>query len=109
MPYTSDGAPYVGASDTSKAAAKSLAGKLGRLEHMVLEHIKAQGVRGATDDEIECALQLRHQTASARRRTLVIKGLVVESGRERKTRSGRWASVWAAAEPVQLALPLKEE
>jgi hypothetical protein len=72
-------------------------GKLYRLEQQVFDHIKSCGERGATDDEIEQALQLRHQTASARRRTLVLKGCVVDSERERRTRSRRWASVWIVA------------
>ena len=49
---------------------------------------------GATDDELERLLQLRHQTVSARRRELVLLGKVVDSGRTRKTRSGCKAKVW---------------
>lgn len=54
----------------------------------------AERPSGATDDEIEAALGLKHQTASAARRGLVIAGLVRDSGHVRKTRSGRKATVW---------------
>ena len=108
MPYTPEGAPFVGAPDnTSGRAARSLDGsKLDRLETEVFNFLKKRGTKGATDDEIERHLNMRHQTASARRRTLVLKGRVSDSERERRTRSGRWATVWVVAElGKQLALP----
>ena len=52
------------------------------------------GEEGATDDEIEAQLRLLHQTASSQRRALVKKGITVNSGRTRLTRSGRKATVW---------------
>ena len=52
------------------------------------------GSEGFTDDELEVRLELLHQTASARRRALVQKGLLVDSGETRPTRSGRQATVW---------------
>ena len=51
-------------------------------------------MEGFTDDELEVRLALLHQTASARRRALVQKGLIVDSGETRPTRSGRKATVW---------------
>lgn len=67
---------------------------LGRLEGLVLESIRARGVEGATDDEVEGATGLTHQCASARRRALVLKGLVRDSGQRRATRQRRRAIVW---------------
>lgn len=64
----------------------------------VLEFLRARGERGATDDEIERALTLSHQSASARRRELVIMDLAYDSGHRRRTRSGRTATVWRAAD-----------
>jgi DNA adenine methylase len=58
---------------------------------------------GATCDEVEEALDLRHQTASARVNELCSDGKIVDSGERRKTRSGRAAIVWResdALEPV---------
>jgi len=66
------------------------------VREIVLEFIRRRNGRGATDDEIEKALGLRHQTVSARRRELVLDGKVSASGEERKTRSGRLATVWCA-------------
>jgi len=91
----SDTAPYVVGSDTSEEAAESLSPQLlNRLESIVLRCIRMAGLRGATDDEIEVACGLRHQTASARRRELVKRGLVGDSTSRRFTRSGRRATVW---------------
>lgn len=88
--------PYVPGSNTSLAAAASQSGKAEVDEARVLDHIRACGPLGATDDEIEVALHLLHQTASARRRGLVLKDFVVDSGRVRLTRSKRFATVWIA-------------
>lgn len=82
-------------SKTSKAAAESMKEKAPTLRAKVLDFIKKQRWRGATDDEIEVALDMRHQTASARRRELVLAGLVRATDMKRKTRSGRSATVWA--------------
>lgn len=79
--------------DTSLAAARQIVPDLARLEAVVLADI-AGCINGATDYEIELHTGLRHQTASARRRGLVLKGLVEDSGLRRNTDSGRAAVVW---------------
>jgi hypothetical protein len=89
-----DGLPPHVDSDTSEEAAERIASETGRLQAMVLDEVRRSGGHGRTDDELEVALGLRHQTASARRRELVLKGLVEDSGRRRATRSGRKATVW---------------
>jgi hypothetical protein len=63
---------------------------------MALVYTQLQRVRefGATDDEMEEALGRVHQTVSARRRDLVLYGLVKNSGRTRLTRNNRHAIVW---------------
>tara|TARA_Y100000034_G_C6891619_1_gene410285 strand:+ start:1276 stop:1596 length:321 start_codon:yes stop_codon:yes gene_type:complete len=78
---------------------------LGSLRAQVHAHIKACQSNGATDDEIEVALDLRHQTASARRRELVQLGFVVDSGVRRPTRSGRKAKVWVTTPPPEREAP----
>jgi transcription initiation factor IIE alpha subunit len=85
---------YVAGSDTSAAAAESIAPHCGRLQAAVLKHIRSCGDQGATDDEIEAALGLRHQTSAPRRYELVLKSLILGSERRRRTRSGRLATVW---------------
>ena len=90
-------APYVPGSETSIEAAHSIVPSLQRLERRVLGVIEERGDLGATDDEIEVITGLAHQTASARRRALVLRGLVADSGLRRPTRSGRRATVWLRA------------
>ncbi len=85
--------PFVRGSDTSYEAAASMEEASGRYELMVLNLIK---IRPRTCDECETALNAKHQNLSARIRTLVLKGLVIDSGQRRKTRSGRNAIVWSA-------------
>lgn len=85
--------PFVRGSDTSEAAADSVAGETGSKRREILGLIR-EAPNGMTDDEAEERTGWRHQTVSARRRELVLLGLVVDSGRRRKTRSGRAATVW---------------
>lgn len=90
--------PHVAGSDTSRAAAESMEPHAGTLEAKVLIAIRAAGDEGHTDDELEQVLGLSHQTTSARRRALVIRCLVKDSGERRPTRSGRGATVWIRAD-----------
>jgi hypothetical protein len=94
---------------TSKEAAECIAGIAGTLRGKVYALIAASGEYGMTDDEIETVSGLIHQTASARRRELVDKlHLIVDSGRVRKTRSGRNATVWIVV-PKGSTEPPKQE
>ena len=79
---------------TSLEAARAIEPHLERLEAVVLDAIRTGG--GLCDHEVEAVTGLRHQTASARRRALVLRGLVRDSGRTRRTDSGRRAIVWEA-------------
>lgn len=88
------GVPYVRGSDTSYAAAREGRKKLLTDEAKVLAFITSRGTTGATDDEIEVALGLLHQNASARRRQLEKDGLVVHTSQRRPTRHGRQAGVY---------------
>jgi len=92
-------APHVATSETSEAAASSISSARPTLQDAVRTYIKSCGTFGATDQQIENALELRHQTASPRRRELVLLGEVVDSGQTRKTDSGRNAVVWVWVEP----------
>jgi hypothetical protein len=90
-------APFVVGSDTSEAAA---AGDKSRQRRRVLRALREAGDQGLTDDEGEARLRLSHQAYSARRRGLVIDNLAEDSGRRRKTRHGRSATVWVARAPA---------
>jgi predicted transcriptional regulator len=88
--------PYVRGSDTSRAAADSMAPHVSAIESDVLAYVKRKHGYGSTCDEIEYAMGLAHQTASARLKGLADKGLIRDSGARRKTRSGRAARVYVA-------------
>lgn len=64
----------------------------------MLTYITGERFHGATDDEIEVALGLIHQNASARRRSLELKGKIVKTDRARQTRHHRWAAVYRCQE-----------
>jgi hypothetical protein len=81
---------------TSEVAADRIAGYAGTLRERVYAFIASRGADGATDDEGEAALGIKCQTYTPRRGELVLLGLVVDSGRRRKTASNRPAAVWIA-------------
>ncbi len=82
------------AQPTSVEAAVKMFPRAGTDARKVLDVIVSRGGVGATDDEIEIELGMIHQTASARRRGLVLEDWVKSSGAKRKTRSGSSAIVW---------------
>ena len=82
--------------DTSIEAAHAIQAQAGRLQRLVLDHLIERGERGATDYEMEQALEMAHQTVSARRRELVQKNLVMDSGMRRRTAKSK-ARVWVIA------------
>ena len=89
--------PYVLGSETSRLAADSMKDHAQTDRHRVYLFLLERGEHGATDDEIEVALNMTHQSASARRRQLESKfGAVVGTGERRKTRSGRTAQIYVA-------------
>ena len=82
-------------SDTSEAAARYTHANTDAAR--VYRYIKSRGALGSTDEEVESALDMRHQTASARRRGLVLQRLITDSGRKRATSTGCKAVVWVLA------------
>jgi hypothetical protein len=89
--------PWARYSRTSKAAAVSMKAAVKGYEPMVLDFIRSKEGHGATADEVLVGLGLTHQNGSARVSTLAKKELIIKSGRQRKTRSGRKAEVYVAA------------
>lgn len=88
-------APAQKHSATSVAAAHRVA-SAAALRAQVLEYLRER-VDGATDEEIQTALSMGGSTQRPRRVELVNRGLVHDSGRTRRTTSGRQAVVWVAA------------
>jgi len=80
-------------SPTSVAAAEEIRGSASRLRERVYEYLQSQGY-GATDERIQEALAMNPSTQRPRRVELVVEGRVRNSGRQSKTKSGRWAVVW---------------
>lgn len=85
--------PLGGSRATSKAAADSIAPSAGTLRGRIRDWLASRGTTGGTCDEVEVALDMRHQTASARCKELRDAGTILDSGRTRPTRSGRQAVV----------------
>jgi hypothetical protein len=82
---------HVTSSKTSREAAISMLPNVGTKRRVIYDLLASAP---STDDELEAATGWRHQTVSARRRELVMLGLVVDSGKRRETSSGRAATVW---------------
>jgi hypothetical protein len=59
----------------------------------VFDHVVKQGAAGATCWEVEQALGLSHQSASARLSELKARGRLRPNGKKRKTASGSSAAV----------------
>ncbi len=91
------GTPPHQRSDTSIAAAEAIRPSVNGLRARVLQFIQGQ-CSGATDEEIQGALQMGGSTERPRRRELVQLGLVLDSGLRRPTASGKKAAVWKTSD-----------
>lgn len=90
-------APYARNSRTSQAAAAAIEPQAGTLRAIVLAFVRGRGAQGATCEELEIGLGIKHQTASARVRELAQAAFIKDSGETRLTTSRRAAVVWKAA------------
>jgi len=84
---------------TSRDAAESLT-NVSKLASEVFAEIMSKP-NGMTCDEVEMLMDGRHQTISARVNELRDKGWIKDSGRTRRTRSGRKAIVWIATQEAR--------
>ena len=82
--------------DTSRDAARAVRRYGTNLRTLVHSWLVGRGESGATDEEMQSLLAIPPNTQRPRRRELQTKGLVVDSGNRRLTRSGRKAIVWVA-------------
>lgn len=103
MNRINDNVVYVAnfASKTSRDAANKVLPRTGTMRRQILDLITKHG--GLADFEIEALLNLKHQTASAGRRGLVIDGFLVDSGLTKKNESGNDCTIWKA-KPVEMRL-----
>ena len=103
-----DGLPPHNDTDTSIAAAISVLEDAETMQGRVYRRIRQTGEYGATCDELEIRLNMRHTTCSARIRELVLKGIIKDSGQRRKGSSGRDQRVYVTfstdVNPARMAL-----
>lgn len=91
-------APYRGEppaqahSPTSIAAAEKIRKAIGPLHKEILKFLT--NCMGATDEEMQFELNMAANTQRPRRRELQLMGRIVDSGKTRRTQSGREAVVW---------------
>lgn len=78
----------------SSEANASITERKHKIRTLVYRFIESKKHYGATSDEVEQALGLSHQTASARMTELKALKMINDSGLSRKTRSHRKAGVW---------------
>lgn len=89
--------PFQAHSETSRAAAVEIKPDASSLRRKVLAYLEERGKWGATDEEMQRGLDMPPNTQRPRRVELVTAGSVEDSGRQRKTLSGRNAVVWVAS------------
>jgi hypothetical protein len=82
--------------DTSVAAARDLAPKLGRPQSMAQIALREAGTRGLTADELAACLQFDRWSIQPRTTELTRKGLIRDSGQRRPNKTGKLAIVWVA-------------
>ena len=87
-------AEALSAGDTRMQAHASMAAHVPRLCKLVLYAFRTYRTAGLTCQEAEGVTGLEHSTCSARISELHAAGLIYDTGRRRKTRSGRSAAVW---------------
>jgi transcription initiation factor IIE alpha subunit len=88
--------PYQTHSATSHAAAREIKPKAATRRQKVYAYLADRGAAGATDEEIQIALEMNPSTQRPRRIELIRLGRVIDSGERRETTSGRKATVWRA-------------
>lgn len=87
--------------ETSIAAAEAVAPKLGRLQRLALDAIKARGPWGLTADELAEALNLDRYSIQPRTSELRRKLLIADCGLRRRNSSGKAAIVWTLPQFVR--------
>lgn len=96
--------PFQRHSPTSRAAAEQIKPRVGPLHRQILDML-ARGGAGATDEQMQCILNMPANTQRPRRRELQQAGLVVDSGITWATTSGRKAVVWMLATAQSASAP----
>jgi hypothetical protein len=85
------------AQGTSRKSAEKVLPHTGSIRRLVFDTIKSNNDYGYTDYELEMVLKGSHQTISASRRSLVLDGFLVDSGKTRKNQNNNDCIVWVEA------------
>jgi hypothetical protein len=93
-PFDDMPAPAQRHSPTSVDAAEQIEPRAATLRRHVFMLLSMKGMYGATDEEMQNDLNMNGSTQRPRRVELLQAGLIRDSGRTRRTRSGRAAVVW---------------
>jgi hypothetical protein len=83
---------------TSVAAALSALPRSGTIRRKVYDYFVDRGLRGATDQEVEIALQISGNTLRPTRGSLVKDGYLIDTGTTRKNYNQQDCIVWRAVE-----------
>ena len=86
------------APDTSREAARRIAGHTGTQRAAVLAFIASCGTAGATDPEIAAGVGIPIQSVNPRRGELEDRGVIMLNGERRPSPSGHPCRVWVAVE-----------
>ena len=86
------------ARQTSREAAERAYPKSGTMRLRVYEYIIRQGLKGATDQEIQRNLNLSGDTVRPSRITLFQDGFIIDSGERRKNANGNDCIVWRSVD-----------
>lgn len=87
--------------ETQRQAAVAIYPTTGTKRRRVLDAFRSAGQAGATDDEIQVALDMDPSTQRPRRVELVEGGWLQDTGFRRNTRSGRSATVWCLTDAAR--------
>ena len=98
-------APSAYGSATSEAAARSIASHRPELRLRVWCAVELAGWTGITAEELEAACEMPGNTVRPRLVELREDGLVMDSGRTRRTESGRSATIWVTREAAKEHAP----
>jgi hypothetical protein len=86
------------ARQTSRIAAERIYPKSGSIRLKVYEYLIRQGLRGATDQEMQTNLNLSGDTIRPTRMTLLKDNYIIDSGQTRNNVNGNPCVVWRAVD-----------
>ena len=87
---------------TSITAAMNVLPRTGSLRRKIYEYILAQGLRGATDQEIESTLKIDGNTVRPTRISLWKDGYIIDTGTTRKNNNHNDCIVWRTVQEGML-------